>query len=77
MEINHYKYRSYETSALISLEASLDYHDPALVVEICHRAGLLSEAFEASDGETFEQVLDRAIEILTEDILDELDTVSL
>ena len=67
MEIDRYKYRTYETRELLELEASLDYHDPELVFEICRRAGL-SEVFENFDGETFESVLDRAIEILKEDL---------
>ena len=62
---NEYKFET--TTGLILLEAGLDYHDPALVAEICNRAGL-SEEYKSSDGETFESVLDRAIEILKEDI---------
>ena len=65
-------YRNYETAALLILEAGLDYHDPELVAEICDRAGL-SEDYAASHGdssadpgESFESVLDRAIEILKE-----------
>lgn len=62
-------YRNYENAELLNLEASLDYHDPDLVAEICDRAGL-SEAYTASTGESsadgvsFESVLDRALEIL-------------
>jgi hypothetical protein len=59
------EYRDYETVGLILLEDSLDYHDPDLVAEICDRAGLLEE-YAASDGESFESILDRAIEILKE-----------
>ena len=59
------EYRDYETIGLILLEESLDYHDPDLVAEICDRAGLLEE-YKSSDGETFESVMDRAIEILKE-----------
>ena len=59
------EYRNYETVALILMEEGLDYHDPELVAEICDRAGL-SEAYAASDGESFESVLDRALEILKE-----------
>ena len=59
------EYKNFETTGLILLEAGLDYHDPALVEEICDRAGLLEE-YKSSDGETFESVLDRAIEILKE-----------
>ena len=66
------EYRNYENAELLSLEASLDYHNPDLVAEICDRAGL-SEALDAAHGdssadggETFERVLDRAIDILKE-----------
>ncbi len=38
MEIDRYKYRTYETRELLELEASLDYHDPELVFEICRPA---------------------------------------
>ncbi len=61
------KYRDYETIGLILLEESLDYHDPDLVAEICDRAGL-SEEYAASDGESFESILDRAIDILKESL---------
>jgi len=37
----------------------------ALSAEVCERAGLLEE-YAASDGESFESILDRAIEILKE-----------
>ena len=64
------KFRELDTARLISIEESLDYHDPDLVEEICNRAGL-SDAYAASHGdssadggETFESVLDRALEIL-------------
>lgn len=56
-------YRNYENAELLSLEASLDYHDPDLVAEICARAGL-EEEWSNADSETFEEVLDRAINIL-------------
>ena len=59
------EYRDYEDIALILLEDSLDYHDPALITEICRRAGL-AEDYQSSDEDTFERVLDRAIEILKE-----------
>ena len=59
------EYRDYEDIALILLEDSLDYHDPELVEEICDRAGLLEE-YKSSDEDTFESVLDRALEILKE-----------
>ena len=65
-------YKNYENSALLITESALDYHDPELVEEICDRAGL-SEAYAASHGdssadpgESFESVLDRALEILKE-----------
>ena len=61
------EYRDYENIALILLEDSLDYHDPDLVAEICDRAGL-SEEYAASDGESFESILDRAIEVLKEEL---------
>ena len=59
------EYRNYETKALIELDESLDYYIHELVLEICSRAGLLEE-YKSSDGETFESVMDRAIEILKE-----------
>ena len=61
------EYKNFETTGLILLEAGLDYHDPALVAEICNRAGLLEE-WNSADGESFESVLDRALEILKEDL---------
>lgn len=61
------KYRDYANFALLMTESALDYHDPELNEEICDRAGLL-EDYKSSDGETFESVLDRAIEILKEDL---------
>jgi hypothetical protein len=61
------EYKNYETKALIELDESLDYYIHELVLEICSRAGLLEE-YKSSDGETFERVLDRAIEILKEDL---------
>lgn len=60
-------YKNYENSALLITESALDYHDPELVEEICDRAGLLEE-WNSADGETFESVIDRAIEILKEDL---------
>jgi len=60
-------YKNYENSALLITESALDYHDPELVEEICARAGLLEE-WNSADGETFESVLDRAIEILKEEL---------
>ena len=67
------KYRDCTTIELLVMDAGRDYHDPELVAEICARAGL-SEALDsahgdssADPGETFESVLDRAIEILKEE----------
>ena len=59
------EYRNYETVGLILLEDSLDYHDPELVAEICDRAGL-TEEYKASNEDTFESVIDRALDILKE-----------
>ena len=59
------EYKEMSTEALLIVESGLDYHDPDLVAEICNRAGL-SEEYAASDGESFESVLDRALEILKE-----------
>ena len=56
-------YRNYENAELLNLEASLDYHDPELSAEICASAGL-EEEWSNADSETFESVLDRALEIL-------------
>lgn len=52
---------------LLKTEASLNYHDLELDAIICSRAGLEIEWANA-DSETFEGVLDRAIEILKEGI---------
>ena len=60
------KYRDCTTTELLAIDAGLDYYDPDLVAEICDRAGL-SEAYAAADGESFENVFDRAVEILKED----------
>jgi hypothetical protein len=57
------KYRNYTTTELIVMDAGRDYYDPELVAEICDRAGL-EEELEASDGESFEGVLNRAVKIL-------------
>lgn len=58
---------------LLIKNAVQDYYDPELVEEICERAGL-SDAYAAShgdssadSGETFESVLNRAIEILEDE----------
>ena len=58
-------YKDFDTTGLILLESGLDYHDPELIKEICDRAGL-SQDLAAADGESFESVLDRALEILKE-----------
>ena len=49
---------------LLDIERRLTYHIPELTEEICYRAGLLEE-FKNATGETFEIVLDDAIEILS------------
>ena len=64
--INKFKYRDYTTAALLVLDSGLDYHDLELETEICYRAGLEEEF--ASAGDDFEVIIDRAIEILKEDI---------
>lgn len=56
-------YKDYTDFALLMTESALDYHDPELNEEICDRAGLL-EAYKSSDEDTFESILDQAIEIL-------------
>ena len=63
MEINGFKYRDYETTELLVMDAGRDYYEPELVFEICYRAGLEKEWGDA-DGETIEGVFDRALEIL-------------
>ena len=55
------KYRTYTTIELLVM----DYDDHELVNEICNRAGLLKE-FRDSDEETFKNVLDRAVKILSD-----------
>ena len=64
------KFRDCTTTELLAIDAGLDYYDPDLIEEVCERAGLL-DAYAASHGdssadggETFESVLDRALEIL-------------
>jgi hypothetical protein len=64
------KFRDCTTIELLVENAVRDYHDPDLIEEICDRAGL-ADAYAASHGdssadggETFESVLDRALEIL-------------
>lgn len=60
-------YKYYTTAALLLVESGLDYYDPELVEEICDRAGL-SEEYKSSDEDTFEHIIDRAIDILKENI---------
>lgn len=60
-------YKDYTTAALLIQESALDYHDPEIIEEICDRAGLLEE-YKSSDEDTFEHIIDRAIEILEKDI---------
>jgi len=60
-------YKDYTNFALLMIESASDQHNPELAAEICHRAGLLEE-WNSADGETFESVIDRAIEILKEDL---------
>lgn len=60
-------YKDYTNFALLMAESARDYHDPEIIEEICDRAGLLEE-YKSSDEDTFEHIIDRAIEILKEDI---------
>ena len=60
-------YKDYTNFALLMIESASDQHDPELSAEICARAGLLEE-WSNADSETFEEVLDRAIEILKEEL---------
>ena len=64
-EVEKMEYRNYENAELVEMFAGLDYYDPDMNSEICDRAGL-SEEYKSSDGETFESVIYRAIEILKE-----------
>lgn len=57
------KYKNYTTVELLIIDSGRDYHDPELEREICDRAGLLGE-YRAADGDTFEGILDRAVEKL-------------
>ncbi|NCB50153.1 MAG: hypothetical protein EOM53_05730 [Alphaproteobacteria bacterium] len=57
------KYIHLSTDELLSIESVADFHNPELIAEICRRAGLAKE-FEMSNGETFEAVLAKAVEIL-------------
>lgn len=52
---------------LLETEASLNHHDLELDAIICSRAGLEIEWANA-DSETFEGVLDKALDILKEGI---------
>ena len=62
-EVEKMEYRNYENATLLITESVLDSHDPELSAEICARAGL-EEEWSNADSETFEEVLDRALEIL-------------
>lgn len=62
-EVEKMEYRNYENAELVEMFAGLDYYDPELSAEICARAGL-EEEWSNADSETFEEVLDRALEIL-------------
>ncbi|MFA5628581.1 MAG: hypothetical protein WC965_14075 [Thiohalomonadaceae bacterium] len=57
------KYRHLSTDELLAIESVADFHNSELIAEICRRAGLAKE-FEMSNGETFEAVLSKAVEIL-------------
>ena len=57
------KYKNYTTVELLIIDAGRDYHDSELERELCDRAGLLEE-YKAADGDTFESVIDRAVEKL-------------
>ena len=66
-------YKDCTRMELLIMNAIQDYYDPELVEEICDRAGL-SDAYAASHGdssadvgETFERVLNRAVEILEDE----------
>ena len=59
------KYRDYTTTELLVTDSGRDFQDPQLEEEICNRAGLLKE-FIDSDDETFKNVLDRAVKILSD-----------
>lgn len=67
------KFRDCTRMELLIMNAIQDHYDPELVEEICDRAGL-SDAYAASHGdssadggETFESVLNRAVEILEDE----------
>jgi hypothetical protein len=59
------KYEGYTTMELLVADAGRDFQDLQLEEEICNRAGLLKE-FIDSDEETFKNVLDRAVKILSD-----------
>lgn len=55
--------RDLSTETLLIMEGRSCEHNPDLNEEICKRAGLLEE-YKSSDGDTFESVVSRAIDIL-------------
>jgi hypothetical protein len=55
----------YRDDELVEIFEKMDYYDSEVCAEICDRVGLIEEWTDA-DGETFESVIDRAIEILKE-----------
>jgi hypothetical protein len=55
----------YRDDELVEIFEKMDYYDSEVCAEICDRAGLLEE-YKSSNEETFESVIDRAIEILKE-----------
>jgi hypothetical protein len=59
------KYEGYTTRELLVIDAGRDFQELQLEEEICSRAGLLKE-FRDSDDETFKNVLDRAVKILSD-----------
>ena len=59
------KYRELSDDEILVEFEKMDYYDPEVCAEICNRAGLIEEWTDA-DGDAFEGVLDRAVEILKE-----------
>ena len=59
-----HNFRNYTNSELLEIEKKLDYHHFGLIAVICERAGL-EEEWENSNPDTFEQVLNDAIDILS------------
>ena len=59
------KYRELSDDELVETFEKMDYYDPDLCAEICNRADL-AERWARADGDAFEGVLDRAVEILKE-----------